>query len=212
MSEIIDTPTHAHPLGPRFEEALRFAIDHHRSDRRKGTQIPYAAHLLSVAALVLEMESSEDEAIAALLHDVIEDGGGPEAEARIAAEFGPDVARIVRANSDSLSGSSVKAPWRQRKEDYIAAIADKQPDELRVSIADKLHNARSILSDYRRHGEQLWLRFAGRREGTLWYYRTLVVAFENRRGDLGAGGQHALDELRVVVAELGRRADEAPGV
>ncbi len=202
-----DAPTRAHPLGPRYEQALGYALAHHRDDRRKGTQIPYAAHLLSVSALVLEMESSEDEAIAALLHDVIEDGGGPKAEAEIAEQFGPDVARIVRANSDSLTGDSMKAPWRQRKEDYIAAIADKRPDELRVSIADKLHNARSILSDYRRHGEQLWTRFAGRRNGTLWYYRTLASAFEARRLDLGPGGADALDELRAVVAELDRRTE-----
>lgn len=206
------TPTPAHPLGERFERALAYAIDHHRDDKRKGTQIPYAAHLLSVAAIVLEMESSEDEAVAALLHDVIEDGGGPDAEAEIAAQFGPDVARIVRANSDSLTGETIKAPWRQRKETYIAQIADKAPDELRVSIADKLHNARSILSDYRRHGEALWTRFAGRRAGTLWYYRSLLAAFEARRSDLGAGGTAALDELRLVVGELERRASEAgPG-
>ena len=118
-----------------------------------------------------------------------------EGRSGIAELFGADVARMVRANSDSLTGETHKAPWRQRKEDYIAAIADKQPDELRVSIADKLHNARSILSDYRRHGEDLWTRFAGRRNGTLWYYRTLVSSFEARRADLGPGGQHALDEL-----------------
>ncbi len=193
----------AHPLGPRFEQALAYAIEHHRGDRRKGTQIPYAAHLLAVASLVLEMESSEDEAIAALLHDVIEDGGGPEAEVEIREQFGADVARIVRANSDSVSPP--KPPWRQRKEEYIAQIATKAPDELRVSIADKLHNARSILSDYRRHGEELWFRFAGRREGTLWYYRTLLGAFEARRAEIGTGGGDALDELREVVAELDRR-------
>lgn len=198
----------AHPLGPRFEEALGFAIEHHRGDRRKGTAIPYAAHLLAVASIVLEMESSEDEAIAALLHDVIEDGGGLEAEVQIRERFGDDVARIVRANSDAVSRP--KPPWRQRKEDYVAEIAEKAPDELRVSIADKLHNARSILSDYRRHGEQLWLRFAGGREGTLWYYRALLGAFDARRADLGPGGGHALDELRAVIAELDRRVGPTP--
>ncbi len=201
-----DAPTHEHPLGPRFEEALTYALAHHREDRRKGTRIPYAAHLLSVAALVLEMESSEGEAIAALLHDVVEDGGGPEAEAEIRELFGDDVARIVHANSDSLSGSAMKAPWRQRKEDYIASIPTKAPDELRVSVADKLHNARSILSDLRRHGDTVWTRFAGRKEGTLWYYRSLTAAFEVRRPDLGPGGEQALDELRAVVGELERRA------
>lgn len=198
----------AHPLGPRFEEALGYAIEHHRGQRRKGTAIPYAAHLLAVASLVLEMESSEDEAIAALLHDVIEDGGGGVAEIEIRERFGDDVARIVRANSDALVRP--KPPWRQRKEDYVAAIADKAPDELRVSIADKLHNARSILSDYRRHGEDLWRRFAGGRQGTLWYYRALLGAFEMRRHELGPGGGSALDELRAVLAELDRRAGAAP--
>lgn len=212
MSRVADTPTYAHPLGERFEEALSYAINHHREDCRKGTHIPYAAHLLSVAAIVLEMEASEDEAVAALLHDVIEDGGGPEAEAEIAERFGPDVARIVRANSDSLSGSEIKSPWRQRKEDYLAGIPGKAPDELRVSIADKLHNARSILSDYRRIGEDLWTRFAGRRSGTLWYYRSLLAAFEARRSDLGPGGNAALDEFRLVVGELERlTAAGAPG-
>ena len=150
------------------------------------------------------MESSEDEAIAALLHDVVEDGGGEDAELEIRALFGNDVARIVLANSDSVT--PIKGPWRQRKEDYIAAIPRKQPDELRVSIADKLHNARSILSDYRRHGELLWSRFAGGREGTLWYYRALLGAFEARRSELGPGAGQTLDELRAVIAELDRRA------
>jgi GTP pyrophosphokinase len=198
-----DDPSFAHPLGPRFEQALGFAISHHREHRRKGTQVPYAAHLLAVASLVLEMESSEDEAIAALMHDVIEDGGGEEAEAEIRERFGDDVARIVRANSDSVSRP--KPPWRQRKESYVASIATKAPDELRVSIADKLHNARSILSDHRRHGDQVFARFGGRREGTLWYYRALIGAFEARRADLGEGGGQALDELRQVIAELDRR-------
>ncbi|HKJ36231.1 MAG TPA: HD domain-containing protein [Solirubrobacterales bacterium] len=198
------TTDSAHPLGPRFESALAFALEHHRDDRRKGTQIPYAAHLLAVASIVLEMESSEDEAVAALLHDVIEDGGGPEAEAEIRAQFGGDVARMVRANSDSTT--QPKPPWRRRKEAYIAQIPGKAPDELRVSIADKLHNARSILADHRRYGDAVFNRFAGRRDGTLWYYRSLLGAFEARRGVIGEGGGQALDELRQVVAELERRA------
>ncbi len=199
----------AHPLGPRFERALGFAISHHREHQRKGTRIPYAAHLLAVASLVLEMESSEDEAIAALLHDVVEDGGGAKAEADIRGLFGDDVARIVIANSDAVS--QPKPPWRRRKEDYIASVAGKAPDELRVSVADKLHNARSILSDHRRYGDEVFTRFAGRREGTLWYYRALIGAFEARRADLGAGGGHALDELRQVVAELDRRVEAHQG-
>ncbi len=195
-----DDPLLAHPLSERFEEALAYAVGHHRSQRRKGTGIPYAAHLLAVAAIVLEMETSEDEAIAALLHDVIEDGGGVEAELEIGERFGPDVARIVRANSDS--DTHPKPVWLDRKKAYVAGIATKQPDELRISIADKLHNARSLLADQRRDGNATFARFGGRQEGTLWYYRALVDAFMARREALGPRAQGVLSELDAIVAAL----------
>jgi GTP pyrophosphokinase len=198
-----DTPI----LTDRFEAALRFALDHHRRQLRKATDVPYFAHLMAVAAIVLEMDADEDEAIAALLHDVVEDGGGPEALDRIRNDFGERVARIVRANSDT--DELPKPPWRRRKEAYIASIVRKRPDELRVSLADKLHNARAILTDYRRHGEALWTRFkAGEGTAVRWYYRGLADAFARRAADLGPAGRAALTELRLVVDELDRLAAE----
>jgi (p)ppGpp synthase/HD superfamily hydrolase len=191
-------------LTDQFTRAVDYALRHHADDLRKGTTIPYASHLLSVASLVMDMESgSEDEVIAALLHDVVEDGGGERARAEIRERFGPDVERMVIENSDSLSGEPEKAPWRARKEAYIAALAHKSAGGLRVSVADKLHNARAILTDYRTHGEALWSRFKqGEGDSVVWYYRALVEGFERRADDLGPGGRIALRELDLVVATL----------
>ena len=190
-------------LTTRFDDALTYARVHHAGHTRKGTDIPYVSHLLAVSALVLDMEGSEDEAIAALLHDVVEDGGGPLALEAIRAEFGDDVARIVDACSDT--DEDPKPPWRARKEAYIAEIAYKQPDELRVSLADKLHNARAILFDYRPLGPALWGRFSAGRDGQLWYYGRLVEIFAARQpGPLA-------DELARVVGELRRLVAEREG-
>ncbi len=191
-------------LTDRFADALTYALAHHRDDLRKGTQIPYTSHLLAVASLVMDMQAGgEDEVIGALLHDVVEDGGGPRASAEIRERFGADVARIVEENSDSLTGLEEKAPWRERKKSYIAAISSKSPDALRVSVADKLHNARALLADYRTVGDDLWARFkAGESDSIVWYYRALVEAFEQRADDLEPGGRAALRELRLVVEAL----------
>jgi (p)ppGpp synthase/HD superfamily hydrolase len=188
------------PLSDRFTAATAYALAHHREQRRKGSEIPYAAHLLAVTAITLEMGSTEDEAIAALLHDVIEDGGGAAAEAEIASRFGTEVAAMVRANSDT--DVEPKPPWRARKEAYIAGIATKSPGAVRVSIADKLHNARSIVADRRQVGEAVWDRFSAGRDEVLWYYGALLEAFESRRAELGAGTVAALDELGRMVEEL----------
>jgi GTP pyrophosphokinase len=196
-------------LSDNFDRALLLATDHHRCQLRKGTAIPYVSHLLSVSALVLEMGGSETEAIGALLHDAVEDGGGPPMLERIRVEFGEDAARIVAANSDS--DADPKPPWYQRKRDYIAAIAHKQPDELRVSLADKLHNARSILLDYRTVGDDLWSRFkSGEGASIRWYYRSLYEAFAARRDDLGPRAVPVLEELGRTVAEIDRLA-HGPG-
>ena len=198
---MVESYTDSPLLTQRFDEALLLATDHHRRQLRKGTDVPYVAHLLAVASLVLEMGGSEDEAIGALLHDLVEDGGGPAGLATIRQRFGDHVARIVEANNDT--DEEPKPPWRERKEAYIAAIAEKQPDELRVSLADKLHNARSILLDYRTHGEDLWVRFkAGEGASIRWYYRALHGAFSRRRDALGLGAHAALDELGRTIAEL----------
>ena len=188
-------------LTDRYQDALRYALTHHAEHRRKGTEIPYAAHLLSVSALTLEMGSGEDEAIAGLLHDVVEDGGGRAALEDIRERFGEDVARIVDACSDSWE--EPKPEWLTRKVAYIAALAHKAPDELRVSLADKLHNARAILLDYRAHGEPLFDRFkAGEGDSVVWYYRSLAQGFRAREADLGEGATPLLDELERVLDTL----------
>ena len=190
--------------GGRLRQALDFATRVHATQRRKGADTPYVAHLLSVCALVIEDDGSEDEAIAALLHDAAEDQGGESMLDLIDTEFGPDVRRIVAACSDTFE--TPKPPWRARKEDYIAAIADKRDDELRVSLADKLHNARAILFDHRQVGERLWTRFGADRDEVVWYYRALADAFTVCR--LGP----MAEELARVVGELERQVVENPAV
>ena len=188
-------PTH---LTSRFENALVFAAQLHREQRRKGSNVPYVSHLLAVAALVIEHGGDEDEAIAALLHDAIEDQGGPTARDRILRRFGEPVTRIVEGCSDSQT--TPKPPWKERKRVYIAGIGEKSASVRLVSAADKLHNARCILSDYRTLGEEVWRRFEGGREGTLWYYGAVVEAL------IQAGRTPLVDELERVGGELGRLA------
>jgi (p)ppGpp synthase/HD superfamily hydrolase len=161
-------------LTTRFEEALVYATRLHASQFRKGTNIPYISHLLSVAALVLEDGGDEEPTIAALLHDAIEDGGGDKTRQEIRQKFGERVASIVEGCTDS--DVIPKPPWRERKERYIQQFRTSSIEVHRVSLADKLHNARSILSDWYRVGESVWSRFKGGKEGTLWYYRTLLEA------------------------------------
>jgi len=181
-------------LSSRFEEALLFATRLHSTQWRKGTGIPYIAHLLAVTSIVLENGGNEDEAIAALLHDAIEDQGGDATREEIRRRFGNDVVAIV----DGCTDADVipKPPWRARKESYIAHLRQAPPPVRLVSSADKLHNARALLADYRQLGDELWLRFQGGKGGTLWYYRAVVDV-------LSEGGSNPLiEELERVVAEL----------
>ncbi len=141
-------------LTRRFEEALSFAARLHEQQKRKGTDIPYVSHLLAVAAIVLEDGGDEDEAVAALLHDAVEDQGGKATLQVIRKRFGDRVAGIVAGYTDS--DETPKPPWRERKEKYIAHLRHAPHEVLRVSVADKLHNARAILRDLRKHGERLW--------------------------------------------------------
>jgi len=204
-----DTPL----LTSRFDAALHYATRHHARQLRKGTQIPYAAHLLAVASLVLEMRADEDEAIGGLLHDVVEDGGGAEALAEIEAAFGPAVATIVLDNSDSVADGDEKPPWYERKQAYVDAFASKSPPALRVCLADKLHNARSILTDYRTHGDEVWVRFGQRRGlATRVYYRELAGAFERERDRMGAHAGPLVDELRRTVDAITALAEEHQGL
>jgi (p)ppGpp synthase/HD superfamily hydrolase len=191
-------------LTKRFDEALAYAVDLHRDQTRKGKPTPYAGHLLGVCALVIEDEgASEDEAIAALLHDAIEDQGSKTSLEELRARFGERVAEIVAGCTDSWTAP--KPPWSERKRAYVAGLRDKPPHVRRVSAADKLYNARAILDDYRHIGEALWSRFAGGREGTLWYYRALADELR------AAGGGAIVEELERVVAELERLASSAGG-
>jgi (p)ppGpp synthase/HD superfamily hydrolase len=210
--EFTDTPL----LTTRFDAALHFATRHHARQLRKGTPIPYAAHILAVASLVLEMHGDEDEAIGGLLHDVVEDGGGRDALEAITREFGVEVAAIVAANSDTLDpkddASEGRAGWYARKRAYVDAFPRKSPAALRVSLADKIHNARSILTDYRTVGDALWARFGqGLGLATRVYYRELVAAFERERDRLGPAAQPYVDELRMTVDAITALAEHHQG-
>jgi (p)ppGpp synthase/HD superfamily hydrolase len=180
--------------GERFEKALLYAARLHRDQERKGTDTPYVTHLLAVTAIVGENDGTEDEVIAALLHDGPEDQGGKERLKDIRARFGDEVAKIVDGCTDTYE--EPKPTWRPRKEAYVARMASAPASVRLVSSADKLHNARTILADLRTVGEDLWDRFTGGKEGTLWYYRALVEAYAE------AGSNHVIEELDRVVRKI----------
>ncbi len=162
----------------RFEQALVYANSIHAAQRRKGTDAPYISHLLGVASLVIEHGGSEDQAIAALLHDAAEDQGGQARLIDIRARFGPQVADIVADCTDSYD--AVKAEWRGRKEAYLAILGQKPATSLLVSLADKTHNAEAILNDWHCVGDEIWSRFTGGREGSHWYYRQVAMILGER--------------------------------
>ena len=190
-------------LTDRFENALIFTTRLHASQLRKGSQIPYIAHLLGVAALVLEAGGDEDLAIAALLHDAVEDQGGVQMLVEIRDLFGDRVAEIVDACSDAYTNP--KPPWRARKEAYLVHLKDNSTPEVRlVSLADKLHNARSILRDLCTVGNVAWDKFKGGKDGTLWYYRSLIAILEQYENGF------LLGELKRVVDQI-ERVDKPRG-
>ena len=180
------------PYGEKFEQALPYAARVHRDQVRKGTSTPYVTHLLAVASIVGENGGTEDEVVAALLHDAPEDQGGEARLGEIRARFGDGVAEIVDGCTDTYE--TPKPPWRERKERYLAHLGDASGSVRLVSSADKLHNARAVLSDYRLVGEGLWTRFNGGKEGTLWYYRAVV---DTLRDD-----GPVVEDLDRVVTEL----------
>ena len=185
----------------RFVEALSFAHETHITQVRKDTTIPYVSHLLSVAGLVLESGGDEDLAIAALLHDAVEDAediSGEEMSDRIRAKFGDRVADIVDGCSDAKSSpGGSKPPWRARKEAYLEHLRSATNDVLRVSIADKVHNARSIATDQDRFGEKLWERFSSTSEESRWYYTSLRDIYKERIGD-----SYLINELEIALARI----------
>jgi (p)ppGpp synthase/HD superfamily hydrolase len=192
------------PYGEKFEEALLYAARLHRVQTRKGTDTPYVTHLLAVAAIVGENGGTEDEVIAALLHDAPEDQGGKERLEDIRTHFGDVVAEIVAGCTDTYEDP--KPAWQARKEAYIAHVAEAPVSVRLVSAADKLHNARTILTDIRSLGDELWNRFTGGKEGTLWYYRALVEAFGNARAN------PIVEDLDRVVREIEALAGYQPGI
>jgi GTP pyrophosphokinase len=168
----------------------------HATQTRKGSGVPYITHLLGVASIALEYGANEDEAIAALLHDAIEDQGGAPTREAIRRRFGETVTEIVDGCTESYQ--TPKPPWRQRKEAYIAQISTASASVRLVSASDKLYNSRSILKDYRILGDALWERFQGGKDGSLWYYRAIVEAFR------ATGSTPVMDELERTVVELER--------
>ncbi len=192
----------------RFPDAVAHAIKSHAGQFRKASEpkIPYYSHLIGVAALVLDHGGDEDEAIAGLLHDVVEDtlesGGGQAALAEIRERFGERVADIVAGCSDSFSRP--KPPWEERKQGYVDKLTGAPPSVVLVSLCDKLHNASSLVEDYRILGDELWGRFKRGRESQLWYYEQLLGAFDGRRADMAANPRYAVlvDRFARVVAEL----------
>jgi (p)ppGpp synthase/HD superfamily hydrolase len=181
-------------LGPRFLRAFEFAAKKHSGQTRKASTIPYITHLMGVASLVLEAGGDEDLAIAALLHDVVEDCGGAPMLKEVRRRFGRRVAKVVDGCTDA--DTTPKPPWRERKENYLRHLAHADADTRLVSAADKLNNVRSIVSDYRAIGEFVWERFNGGREGTLWYYRSLRDEF------LRDDPNRITRELNLAVNEL----------
>lgn len=188
-------------LGPTFDEALRYAAELHRHQRRKGGDIPYVAHLLSVTSLVLEHGGDEEEAIAALLHDAVEDQGGAPTRAKILERFRERVCAIVDGCTDT--DAEPKPPWRERKEAFLARLAEADRSVALVVAADKLHNLRSVVAEYRQLGPALWRRFRGGRDGSLWYYERVVELLDGR------APEGLLGELRRTHAELAALMESA---
>src|SRR3977135_4044833 len=183
-------------LGLALQRAFRYAAEKHAGQTRKQSAVPYLSHLMAVASLVLEAGGDEDMAIAALLHDVVEDCGGMPRLREVRKQFGSPVAKIVEGCTDSFV--EPKPEWLERKKKDLREVKHADAETRLVSAADKLHNVRTILADYRRDGESVWKRFSGKREGTLWYYRALSDEYRRRNPN------RITPELEIAVGELER--------
>jgi (p)ppGpp synthase/HD superfamily hydrolase len=190
-------------LGPRLHRAFGYAARKHEGQTRKQTAVPYLSHLMAVTSLVLEAGGDEEMAMAALLHDVVEDCGGMPRLREIHRMFGPRVAKMVEGCTDSFVNP--KLPWTVRKGDYLKKLKHKNAETRLVSACDKLHNVRTVISDYRKDGESIWQRFNGGRDGTLWYYRALSDEFQRRKAN------RITQELAIAVAELERVVGRGTG-
>jgi (p)ppGpp synthase/HD superfamily hydrolase len=183
-------------LGLGLQRAFRYAAEKHAGQTRKKTAVPHLSHLMAVASLVLEAGGDEDMAIAALLHDVVEDCGGMPRLREVGKQFGARVAKIVEGCTDAYVVP--KPEWLERKKGYLREVKHADAETRLVSAADKLHNVRTILADYRQDGESIWKRFSGKKEGTLWYYRALSHEYQRRTPNRITG------ELEIAVGELER--------
>lgn len=193
-------------LTSRFDQALQLAHQWHARQVRKGSGVPYIAHLLGVASIALEFGAGEDEAIAALLHDALEDGpsnlnrDASDLKRELEASFGTHVLHLIQGCTDAEpQAGQAKEPWAERKRAYLQRLRQKEASTLLVSGSDKLYNARAILVDLLTHGEAVFERFTAGRGGTLWYYRALSDAYRKRVAEIQAG-----PELQALVAELER--------
>jgi (p)ppGpp synthase/HD superfamily hydrolase len=194
-----------------YLDALDFAIRTHAAQTRKGTDIPYISHLLAVSAIVLEFGGSEDQAIAALLHDAVEDGGGQNTRLEIAERVGEEVAQIVDGCSDdSPAPGEPKRPWMERKTRHLEHIAHASPSVRFVTAADKLHNARALVSDLRSEGSRLWDRFNARPDQILWYYGAMVEALRDTHESEARASNHDTDNagLARLITELAFAVEE----
>jgi HD domain len=195
-------------LTDKFTQALAYAERLHRNQTRKGNDIPYVAHLLAVCATVLEHGGDEDVAIAALLHDAVEDQGGEKTQSAIEAMFEPRVARIVAACTDTTSADpSTKAPWEERKRRHIVKLATVDADVALVTAADKLHNLTAIIRDVRRDGPETLSRFNAGPDQQLWYFTAVAAAIGRHRavapvGEIEEGVQVLASLLNIAVPKL----------
>jgi (p)ppGpp synthase/HD superfamily hydrolase len=188
-------------LTDKFASALIYATRLHRNQTRKIRNIPYIAHLLSVAALVLEAGGTEEEAIAGLLHDSVEDQGGKSTLAEVRQLFGETVAAIVDGCTES--DTYPKPPWSERKQRYLHNLRHASASVRLVSLADKLHNARSLLADHRQYGSSIWSHFKAGREGTLWYYQQLEQIYSE------TGSDSMTEEFSRIVQQLHRESSSS---
>ena len=184
------------PLSRRFDEAFAYAHEVHADHVRKGNGVPYIGHLMGVASIVIDDGGSEDEAIAALLHDAPEDRGGRARLEEIRTRFGAAVAKIVEDCTDSWT--TPKEPWAERKQRYAEHAKALAPSSLRVSAADKVHNGYAILRDLRNVGDKVWERFNARPDDILAYYQSLVRSYRE------SGGGRLVDELDRIVRAIER--------
>ena len=198
-------------LGRKFDQALKLAHELHRHQTRKGVGTPYLSHLLTVCALVLENGGGEEEAIAALLHDAVEDQGGQATLDRIREQFGDKVAGIVLECTDKIERTEAdNSPenWRARKEADLAKVPGLSPGAFLVVSADKLHNLRSLIMDYRSNGEMVWTRFNGGRDGTLWFSRAMAEALHERRPENSLSKE--LIENVMLLEDLSKTDNHSP--